>query len=67
MHCLAFLLLMCIFNGFPSLTESSLSDDWEKDFDDIEVTEEDLKNASVKLSSGTVGDDDLDEDWESWE
>ncbi|XP_030838848.1 BSD domain-containing protein 1 [Strongylocentrotus purpuratus] len=47
--------------------ESSLSDDWEKDFDDIEVTEEDLKNASVKLSLGAVGDDDLDEDWESWE
>ncbi|XP_071481232.1 BSD domain-containing protein 1-like [Diadema antillarum] len=45
--------------------ESSLSDDWEKDFDDIEVTEEDMKNASTKLMS-TV-DDDLDDDWESWE
>ncbi|XP_063968640.1 BSD domain-containing protein 1-like [Lytechinus pictus] len=47
--------------------ESSLSDDWEKDFDDIEVTEEDLKNASVKIASGAVDNDDLDDDWESWD
>ncbi|XP_071964258.1 BSD domain-containing protein 1-like isoform X2 [Antedon mediterranea] len=39
---------------------SSLGDDWD-DFDDIEVTEED-----VKAAASMTADDDLD-DWENWE
>ena len=44
---------------------SSLSDDWEKDFDDIDVSEEDLEVA-VHQTGNTNEEVDLD-DWESWE
>ncbi len=44
---------------------SSLSDDWEKDFDDIDVSEEDLVVA-VHQTGNTNEEVDLD-DWESWE
>ncbi|XP_022097067.1 BSD domain-containing protein 1-like [Acanthaster planci] len=51
--------------------DSSLSDDWEKDFDDIDVTDEDLAAAAYKTKTqpsdaNDDDDDDLD-DWESWE
>ena len=47
---------------------SSLSDDWEKDFDDIEVTEEDVAAATAILASTSAdAEDDPDDDWENWD
>ncbi|XP_038056917.1 BSD domain-containing protein 1-like [Patiria miniata] len=50
--------------------DSSLSDDWERDFDDIDVTEEDLAAAAAIQTKAQPNDDNEDEDlddWESWE
>ena len=67
---LTLLYMAGLWNLFAFLdTESSLSDDWERDFDDIDVTEDELAAAALeaKMKPANEKDDiDLDE-WESWE
>ncbi|XP_077991329.1 BSD domain-containing protein 1-like isoform X2 [Glandiceps talaboti] len=55
-------------NGTGTKDTSSLSDDWERDFD-IEITEQDLKHAAALSASGKdkEKEEDLDDDWENWE
>lgn len=56
----------------PSASESnshnkeSLDEDWEKDFD-IEVTEDDIRQAQDAAKDLPVEPQEGDEDWESWE
>lgn len=47
--------------------ESSLGDEWEKDFDDIEITEEDIKNAQLASKNKTLDADDESDEWENWD
>ncbi|KAJ8033020.1 BSD domain-containing protein 1 [Holothuria leucospilota] len=54
-------------HGSSGNKESSLGDEWEKDFDDIEITEEDIKNAQLASKNITLDDDDDLEEWESWD
>nr|XP_006817446.1 PREDICTED: BSD domain-containing protein 1-like [Saccoglossus kowalevskii] len=51
-------------NG-ASKDTSSLSDDWDRDFD-IEITEQDLKHVAALATTTEGNEEDLD-DWESWE
>ncbi|KAH3831623.1 BSD domain-containing protein 1-A-like isoform X2 [Dreissena polymorpha] len=56
-------------------TKGSSSDDWEKDFDDVEVTAEDLKAAQELASKlnmsaaeyNTLTGGNVDGDWENWD
>ncbi|XP_070555111.1 BSD domain-containing protein 1-like [Ptychodera flava] len=51
-------------NGTSTKDTSSLSDDWEKDFD-IEITEQDMNIAAATKDQDN--EEELDDDWENWE